>query len=203
MARQRKQRDSSKKTTKTTSPESSVIDEDIQVPRLFTFGQAIRALISLICLFFLSSYIITDTWMWGYEGKWTNPRKWFPRRMHTFSESELARYNGSNESLPIYLAIDGQVFDVTEGREHYGPGGAYHFFAGRDASRAFVTGCFDTHLTHDVRGFTTEQLEQLKGWVQFYHEHPRYYHIGYVVHPPISPDTPPPPDCHDAVPQKP
>lgn len=34
----------------------------------------------------------------------------------------------------------------------YGPGGGYSFFAGRDAARAFVSGCFDTDLTHDLRG---------------------------------------------------
>ena len=34
----------------------------------------------------------------------------------------------------------------------YGPGGSYHFFAGRDATRAFITGCFQEDLTPDVRG---------------------------------------------------
>lgn len=34
----------------------------------------------------------------------------------------------------------------------YGPGGSYSFFAGRDATRAFITGCFDTDLTPDTRG---------------------------------------------------
>jgi len=34
----------------------------------------------------------------------------------------------------------------------YGPGGSYNFFAGRDATRAFVTGCFKEDLTADMRG---------------------------------------------------
>lgn len=29
--------------------------------------------------------------------------------------------------------------------------------AGRDASRSFVTGCFETHLTHDTRGFGAQE----------------------------------------------
>lgn len=34
----------------------------------------------------------------------------------------------------------------------YGPGGSYNFFTGRDATRAFVTGCFQEDLTHDLAG---------------------------------------------------
>lgn len=40
----------------------------------------------------------------------------------------------------VRLAILGQVFDVTKGRRHYGKDGGYSFFAGKDASRAYVTG---------------------------------------------------------------
>lgn len=31
--------------------------------------------------------------------------------------------------------------------------------AGRDAARAFTTGCFETHLTHDLRGLSAQELE--------------------------------------------
>ncbi|KAJ0807086.1 putative cytochrome b5-like heme/steroid binding domain-containing protein [Helianthus annuus] len=34
------------------------------------------------------------------------------------------------------------VFDVTKGKSHYGKGGGYNHFSGRDASRAFVSGNF-------------------------------------------------------------
>jgi predicted heme/steroid binding protein len=80
-----------------------------------------------------------------------------PERLLT--ETELARYDGSDPTSPIYVALDGSVFDVTSGRATYGPGGAYHHFAGRDAARAFITGCFKTHLTHDLRGLDARQLE--------------------------------------------
>ena len=40
----------------------------------------------------------------------------------------------------------------------------YSFFAGRDATRAFVTGCFDTDLNGDLRGveemFMSEDLSE-------------------------------------------
>lgn len=34
----------------------------------------------------------------------------------------------------------------------YGPGGSYNFFTGKDATRAFVTGCFQEDLTPDLTG---------------------------------------------------
>lgn len=72
-------------------------------------------------------------------------------------------YNGRDPNKPIYVAILGDVYDVTEGRRIYGPGGYYSFFSGRDASRAYVTGCFKTHLTHDVRDFDDKQMNVSAG----------------------------------------
>jgi predicted heme/steroid binding protein len=66
--------------------------------------------------------------------------------------TQLSLYNGTDPSLPIYLAINGTIFDVSANRGIYGPGGGYNFFAGRDATRAFVTGCFREDLTPDLDG---------------------------------------------------
>jgi hypothetical protein len=41
---------------------------------------------------------------------------------------------------------------VSSNRRTYGPGGSYQFFAGCDAARAFVTGCFAEDRTPDMRG---------------------------------------------------
>lgn len=54
--------------------------------------------------------------------------------------------------MPIYVALNGTIYDVSASPEFYGPGGSYHFFAGQDATRAFVTGCFTEDLTGDLRG---------------------------------------------------
>lgn len=66
--------------------------------------------------------------------------------------TELSRYDGTDPSLPIYVAVNGTIFDVSANPRMYGPGGGYHFFAGRDATRAFVTGCFAEDLTDDMIG---------------------------------------------------
>ena len=44
------------------------------------------------------------------------------------------------------------MYDVSSNRRIYGPGGGYQFFAGTDASRSFVTGCFAEDRTADMRG---------------------------------------------------
>lgn len=38
----------------------------------------------------------------------------------------LSRHDGSDASLPLYLAIKGTVYDITKGSMFYGPDGALH-----------------------------------------------------------------------------
>jgi predicted heme/steroid binding protein len=70
---------------------------------------------------------------------------------------ELKKYDGSDGSPGLYIAVLGQVFDVSKGKDHYGPGGGYSFFAAKDGSRAFVTGEFnEAGLIDDVTGLDPE-----------------------------------------------
>lgn len=136
-------------TTKPTAPKSSTSS---------TLIDLLRALVGLLLLSTLASYLITSHPLWGL----TPPHlrslltRYLPPSLHPsprfFTESELRKYDGSDASLPVYVALNGTVYDVSAGRATYAPGGSYAFFAGRDASRAFVTGCFDTDLTGDLRG---------------------------------------------------
>ena len=59
-------------------------------------------------------------------------------------DAELRQYDGTDTTKPIYLAINGTIFDVSVSPSFYGPGGHYHHFVGRDASRAWVTECWDS-----------------------------------------------------------
>lgn len=49
-------------------------------------------------------------------------------QMKTFTESELLLYNGEDPSLPIYLAIDETVYDVSANPRMYGKVSLLHSF---------------------------------------------------------------------------
>eukprot|EP00127_Corallochytrium_limacisporum_P003819 Clim_evm33s153 gene=Clim_evmTU33s153 len=101
---------------------------------------------------------------------------------HVFTAEELKGYDGSDPSKPLYLAFDGVVYDVTAGTKHYGPEGGYNFFAGRDATRSYVTGDFENDLHHDVTGLTEKQLKGLEAWRTLYSNSNIYFRIGIMDH---------------------
>lgn len=143
------------------------------------------------------SYAITGTVTYGLFGR-SSPKSFsFPNEERVFSLEELRAYDGTNPNKPILISIKGEVYDVTKGRRFYGPGGGYHIFAGRDATRAFLNGCFDeasTGATYDLRGLTNEQIEGLATWIDFYRNHDEYKYVGRAVLPEIPSDTPIPDD---------
>lgn len=111
------------------------------------------------------------------------------------TEAELATFDGTN-GKPIYVAVNGSVYDVSASPELYGPGGSYAFFSGKDGARAYITGCFATDLTHDLRGVPKEDWVELVAWKLFYETHSKYFKVGTVHHPPIDDSIPPPAPCN-------
>lgn len=49
-------------------------------------------------------------------------------------------FDGANDATPAYVALRGEVFDVSSKPEHYKKGGSYHLFSGHDASYSLATG---------------------------------------------------------------
>ncbi|KAL2076097.1 hypothetical protein VTL71DRAFT_1040 [Oculimacula yallundae] len=109
-----------------------------------------------------------------------------PIVFRTFTPPTLLPYNGLN-NMPVYLAVRGKVFDVTSGRNFYGPGGPYANFAGRDASRGLACGSFDEDMLtkdlqgelDDLKGLGEDELEALRGWEERFDE--KYLVVGRLV----------------------
>lgn len=98
-----------------------------------------------------------------------------------FTKNELAMFKGDNEG-PVYLAILGRVYDVSKGIKHYGPGCAYSYFAGRDASVSFITGEFEVFVedeADDVLSLKPSDLLSLSNWQKFYEKD--YIYKGKLV----------------------
>ena len=59
------------------------------------------------------------------------------------TNEELAAYDGSDPSKPILLALNRTIYDVSASPHVYGQGGMYSTLAAKDASRSYITTCFD------------------------------------------------------------
>lgn len=79
--------------------------------------------------------------------------------------SELAKYNGQDPFKAILLSVRGTIFDVSAGKEMYGPGGSYAKFAGKEVARALGKMSMDPKDCIDkVDDLTPEQLKTLEDW---------------------------------------
>lgn len=104
-----------------------------------------------------------------------------------FVPETLKKYNGKDDPN-VYLGIRGVVYDVTNGKSFYGPGGPYENFAGRDASRGLALNSFDPAVLtplakpldtlHDL---SAEEVESLDNWVS--HFEAKYKVVGTLHNP--------------------
>ncbi|XP_057527348.1 membrane steroid-binding protein 2 [Amaranthus tricolor] len=102
-----------------------------------------------------------------------------PVQVGEISEDELKQYDGSDSKKPLLMAIKGQIYDVSQSRMFYGPGGPYALFAGKDASRALAKMSFEEKdLTGDVSGLGAFELEALQDWE--YKFMSKYVKVGTV-----------------------
>lgn len=62
-----------------------------------------------------------------------------------FTSTELKKYTNLKDGL--YISILGQIFDVTKGAKHYGPGATYHVFTGIIFYKITCVNVFTNH-TH-------------------------------------------------------
>ncbi|KAF7954296.1 hypothetical protein EAE96_005425 [Botrytis aclada] len=101
-----------------------------------------------------------------------NPPKYDP-----IPVEELAKCNGF-DSDKCYVAIKGKVYDVT-GNKAYLPGGAYHVFAGHDASRALAkTSTKADDVSSEWFDLDDKEKGVLDDWNTFFSK--RYNVVGLV-----------------------
>ncbi len=83
-----------------------------------------------------------------------------------YTLAELRTFDGKDPEKPLLLAVRGKVFDVTRGRDFYGPSGPYGIFAGKDCTRALAKMSFDeADCVGDITGLDAFELEKLDDWI--------------------------------------
>ncbi|PSS33091.1 Membrane steroid-binding protein [Actinidia chinensis var. chinensis] len=102
-----------------------------------------------------------------------------PVQLGEIAEDELKAYDGSDPEKPLLMAIKGQIYDVSQSRMFYGPGGPYALFAGKDASRALAKMSFeDKDLTGDISDLGPFEIDALQDWE--YKFMSKYVKVGTV-----------------------
>lgn len=104
-----------------------------------------------------------------------------------YTPEELARHNGVVRP-ELYVAIRGVIYDVSHNQANYGPGKAYHQFAGRDVSRLLALNRFrmkpedvveaDAGNTWFTGDLGAKQNAIVDKWVDFFRK--RYRIVGVV-----------------------
>lgn len=108
------------------------------------------------------------------------PAVYEPERCGDITAEALRRYNGVDPYLPLYFAVKGEIFDVSKGRDFYGPGAGYAMFAGREVSRALALMSLDPDdCCAELADLTPRQLETLEEWISKFRE--KYHSVGRVV----------------------
>jgi len=106
-----------------------------------------------------------------------------------FTSKQLVYFNGkederTGEEKPVYLSINGTVFDVSSGRNFYGPDGPYANFAGRECGVALAKMSFDTKHLDDLDGckeLNYGEKDELDGWISKFTYHRNYPIKGRLV----------------------
>lgn len=104
-----------------------------------------------------------------------------------FVPQTLAKFNGKDDPK-VLLAVKGVVYDVSNGKSFYGPGGPYENFAGRDASRGLAYNSFDpsvlTPLNEPIdllEDLKDDEKESLENWAN--HFEMKYKKVGTLHNP--------------------
>ncbi|KAF9241859.1 cytochrome b5 [Melanogaster broomeanus] len=103
-----------------------------------------------------------------------------PPKSDPYKLSELAQYDGSDPSKPIYVSIKGDVFDVTRKQDVYGKGKSYNIFAGKDGSRGLGKSSLKVEdAVPDYSVLPENEMKVLDDWHAFFSK--RYNIVGRVV----------------------
>jgi membrane-associated progesterone receptor component len=106
--------------------------------------------------------------------------------LRDFTVAQLREFDGKN-GKPIYIALRGEVYDVSSAKEFYGEGCGYNCFAGREASRAMAKLSFEEEdlASSNISDLGPFEKNTLDDWVEKFKYYRNYPVMGKVSNPPF------------------
>lgn len=163
--------------------------------------RGIASLIFIIPHSFLLSQFLVLVWVIVMTHQWlTTPAPVPPSKEEddepdpprNFTAEQLKYFDGTNDEKtgdekPVYLSVNGQVFDVSDGKDFYGPEGPYCNFAGHECGVALAKMSFDVEFLGDLEGCSklpASEKTELEGWIEKF-----TYYRPYPIKGRLVPDS--------------
>ena len=109
------------------------------------------------------------------------PRNFTSKQLRYFDGARVTEGRVETDK-PLYLSLDGKVFDVSKGREFYGPGGPYEAFAGRECGVALAKMSFDEeHLDIKCDNLNFGEKAALDEWMEKFQYFKSYPVVGRLL----------------------
>ncbi|KAJ3739248.1 cytochrome b5-like heme/steroid binding domain-containing protein [Lentinula detonsa] len=154
----------------------------------FDVGTPINTALLLFILYSVQKIVFPSTSLpKEIPHEFRNGYSWLPKShqptvlFKTYTPKTLAPFHGKDNGR-ILLAINGIVFDVTAGRNFYGP----RNFAGRDASKGMAKQSFDLDMLTPIdqpldklTDLQPDEIDNMKGWVEHFSN--KYIVCGKLV----------------------
>lgn len=157
----------------------------------------------VILLIVVVGYYGTSSWLTSQDRlasvnqkSHDNEEKEEPDPPRNFTTKQLRFFDGTKDpstgnDKPVYLSVNGHVFDVSTGRDFYGPGGPYEKFAGRECGVALAKMSFDEEHLDSVDGCASlnfGEKTQLHEWYEKFKYMRCYPEMGRLIPASALPD---------------
>jgi len=150
-------------------------------------GGALGYLIIIICAILGHAWINRTGGSSSVEANYEKEETPDPPRNFTAAQLRYfdgTKYGKTDEDKPVYISVKGIVFDVSNGRDFYGPGGAYEMFAGHECGVALAKMSFDEKHIDDIAGCESlnfGEKTELDGWIEKFQYYRCYPIKGRLV----------------------
>jgi membrane-associated progesterone receptor component len=118
-----------------------------------------------------------------------------PEPQRNFTLEQLHYFDGKKDEQgkdkEVYLSLNGIVFDVSNGRNFYGPDGPYAIFAGHECGAALAKMSFDDTYIDNLNACTElgfGEKNELDNWIIKFRDYRSYPIKGRLISNNILPD---------------